>query len=260
MGVRTGGFEIANPPLLTLSQLKIASQVCLLDDLPNPVRFVAGLDISFVEDAKEGEPNACTGIVVIDLDLLDRGEPNVVYSNFRMITLQVPYISGFLAFREADPLLELIEELRASVAAGHHNCFPQVLFIDGNGILHPRRCGVACVLGVRANIPSIGCAKKLLHLNSDFDKSVIRERCDTELKQPGDHFLLQDPPDGETVGAVLRSPSNQPNEPFQPIFVSPGHRLTLSTAVLLASRVSIFRVPEPIRQADLLSRAFLRRR
>lgn len=80
---------------------------------------------------------------------------NVVYERYQMVRLTKPYIPGFLAFREVPFLLDLLNELRKT----RPELVPQVVFMDGNGVLHPRGCGVACHFGVVADIPTIGVAK-----------------------------------------------------------------------------------------------------
>lgn len=75
-----------------------------------------------------------------------------------MVKLTKPYIPGFLAFREAEFLIEKIEKLRNS----EPRLFPQVVLVDGNGLLHPREMGLACQMGVILDMPFIGVAKNLL--------------------------------------------------------------------------------------------------
>merc|ERR1712137_746618 len=79
------------------------------------------------------------------------------YENHKKVSIKLPYIPSFLAFREVPVYMELLEELRKE--APHY--MPDLLMVDGNGILHPRGFGVASHIGVLANTPSIGIAKSL---------------------------------------------------------------------------------------------------
>ncbi|XP_060027819.1 endonuclease V isoform X13 [Erinaceus europaeus] len=116
----------------------------------------------------------------------------------------------------------------------------EVLFVDGNGVLHPRGFGVACHLGILTDLPCIGVAKKLLQMQL--------------LHAGGDSFPLM----GESrtvLGMALRSHDRSTN----PLYVSVGHKVSLQTAVRLTHSCCRFRIPEPVRQADIRSREHIRR-
>ncbi|XP_058222507.1 uncharacterized protein LOC131332345 isoform X5 [Rhododendron vialii] len=166
------------------------------------LKYVGGVDISF---AKDDPSVACGTLVVLDLQTLE-----VVYEDYSAVTLHIPYVPGFLAFREVPILLQLLEKMKTC----DHPFYPQMLMVDGNGILHPRGFGLACHLGVLANLPTIGIGKNAMRSN------------------PGS---------------------------FKPIYISVGHRVSLATAVKIARMTSKYRVPEPIRQADIRSRDYLRK-
>ena len=156
--------------------------------------------------------------------------------------LTQPYIPNFLAFREADLIINLIKEIPQEV-------YPDLLLIDGNGTLHPLKFGIACHLGVVLNIPTIGVAKNFLQIAQDglFLKD-IKEKS-KKLTSPGDFFEIV----GKSkfvYGAALIPVKNCSN----PIFVSPGNRISLGMAIEFVVKTSKFRVPEPIRQADFMSR------
>jgi len=116
-------------------------------DFPKTVRYVAGMDISASKYYKE---KAFAGIVIIDY-LTNKK----IYENYIKVTLDQPYVPGFLAFREVEHLKALIDILKAESP----EFIPDVILLDGNGILHTRRFGIACHLGVLVDIPTIGCAK-----------------------------------------------------------------------------------------------------
>ncbi|AQK81623.1 hypothetical protein ZEAMMB73_Zm00001d036655 [Zea mays] len=138
------------------------------------LKYIGGTDISFL---KEDPSTACAAVVVLNVDTLE-----VVHEEFNVVRLQVPYIPGFLAFREAPVLLGLLEKVKINAP---HFC-PQLLMVDGNGLLHPRGFGLACHLGVLADIPTVGVGKNLHHVDGLNQSEVRRllgskENCNREL-------------------------------------------------------------------------------
>ena len=107
-----------------------------------------------------------------------------VYEHTQEFHITQPYVPGFLAFRECAPLLELISALRAS----NPHVFPQVILVDGNGVLHPRGCGVACHLGVKADVVAVGVAKSFLHVDG-MTKSRVMDASRLFLRQSGDWYV-----------------------------------------------------------------------
>ncbi|XP_060774607.1 endonuclease V-like isoform X4 [Neoarius graeffei] len=182
---------------------------------------VGGVDLSFI---KGDEHNACAQLVILNYP-----ELQVVYDVSEMVCLSSPYVAGFLAFREAPPLLQLLHTLQRE----QPELMPQVLFVDGNGLFHYRgQCGefgLACHLGVLLDLPCVGVAKNLLQV-----QGVVKN----------DEHLSQ----------ALRSSDRS----TKPVYVSAGHRISLDTAVRLTRSCCCYRVPEPTRQADLRSREYLR--
>lgn len=111
--------------------------------------YVGGVDVSFPDD----EQNPAVAVYVI-LHIYRR---EIIYQDWEFFSLRVPYVPSFLAFREIDPLCRLVQkQLRERPAFR-----PAVILVDGNGILHPRGAGIACFLGVRTGIPTIGVGKTL---------------------------------------------------------------------------------------------------
>ncbi len=204
------------------------------------LRLVGGVDISFV---KSSETHACAALVVLEYPSL-----RVVYSRMKHVRLQLPYISGFLAFREAPFLLDLLAELRTS----QPELLPQVLLVDGNGVLHARGFGLASHLGVLAGIPCIGVSKKFYNV-AGLTKPVVREQAAAKLAKAGDWMPIADST-GRVWGAAVRSTDFGTS----PVYVSIGHMISLETAVALVQTLTRYRVPEPVRQADLMSREWLR--
>ncbi|KAL8238704.1 hypothetical protein R6Q59_015271 [Mikania micrantha] len=205
------------------------------------LKYIGGVDVSFLKD----NPSvACGTLVVLDFKTLD-----VVYEDSLIVTIDVLYLPGFLAFREAPIFLELLKKMQDC----SHPFYPQLLMIDGNGILHPRGFGSACHLGVLANLPTIGIGKNLHHVDG-LTKSRVRELLVAEENFNAD-FLSLIGDSGNTLGAAIHSSKGS----FKPIFVSVGHRVSLASAVEIVKRTCRYRVPEPIRQADIRSRDYLRR-
>ncbi|KAI7858148.1 endonuclease V-domain-containing protein [Circinella umbellata] len=215
----------------------------------NGLKYIGGVDLSFPENDFE-HALAC-------LSILSWPSLEVVHTSYLETELHLPYIAGFLAFREVEPLLKLLNKLKQE----HPEFYPQVILVDGNGRLHPRTCGIACHLGVLSNLPTIGVAKNFLVIkDQDNDSgqplismSQVKQQARTQLLKRGDHLLLQTK---EMIyGAALRTTDAAPN----PIFISQGHRVSLKTALKITLACCQFRIPEPIRRADLDSRAYIRR-
>jgi deoxyribonuclease V len=188
-----------------------------LQPLARPVNTIAGADISFNRFSE----TVYAGVVVLSLPDLRIIETAGVRS-----VAKFPYIPGLLSFREAPSMLEAWEKLKTK---------PDVLMLDGQGIAHPRRCGIACHVGVLLDWPTIGCAKSIL----------VGRYGDLGL-EAGSRSPLIDK--GEQVGVALRTKNK-----VSPVYVSPGHLIDLDSAVDLVLRsITKYRLPEPTRQAHLL--------
>jgi len=146
--------------------------------------------------------------------------------------IHFPYIPGLLSFREGPILIKTFQRLRIR---------PDVMIFDGQGIAHPRRMGLASHMGLWLDLPSIGCAKTPL----------LKEFINPELKKGSFEWICHE---GKKVGAVLRT-----KEKVKPLFVSPGHRIDLSTSIrLILESCRGFRIPEPLRKAHQASRLLRR--
>ena len=136
-----------------------------------------------------------------------------------------PYVPGLLAFREAPALLAALDRLERA---------PDLLLVDGHGVAHPRRFGIACYVGLLTGVPTIGVAKG---------------RLVGEHEEPGANAGDWTPlcHEGEVIGAAVRTRADT-----KPIYVSIGNRVDLQTAIAWALRCCRrFRLPEPLRQAHL---------
>ncbi|KAI4377581.1 hypothetical protein MLD38_015183 [Melastoma candidum] len=202
--------------------------------------YVGGLDISFcAKDPSIG----CATLVVLDLRTLA-----VVLEESTLVRLDVPYVPGFLAFREAPVLLSLLETVKEK----KKDAYPQLIMVDGNGILHPRGFGLACHLGVLADLPSIGIGKNL-HFVDGLTMSGVKQLLRSKENLSKDSVSLIGS-SGHTWGVALRPT----RDASKPIFVSVGHRISLDTAFRIVRSTCKYKNPEPVRQADMRSRAFLR--
>ncbi|XP_071814196.1 endonuclease V-like [Apostichopus japonicus] len=200
------------------------------------LKLIAGVDISFVN----GTTRACVALVTCSYPSLEVTE--IVTD---IIDMTVPYASGFLAFREVAFFQECLEKLKDGK--------PQIIMVDGNGILHQRGFGVACHLGVLTDIPCIGIAKKLMQIDGLEKDEHFQKKKTKHLKDNGDSFNLVG--DSQKVwGKALKSTADSCN----PVFVSVGHKICLDTATKLVHKCCKYRIPEPVRQADILSKKKLR--
>ncbi|XP_062508091.1 endonuclease V-like isoform X2 [Corticium candelabrum] len=125
-----------------------------------------------------------------------------------------------------------------------------MLFVDGNGILHPRGVGLASHIGVCSDMPTVGVAKKLFHVDGIMRDEKHHEKV-RQLNGKGDSFALLST-DGSVLGkAVLSGPGCS-----NPVYVSVGHRMGLDTAVKLVVACSKYRIPEPVRLTFALESTF----
>lgn len=211
---RLHSWQVSLAQALDIQQ-RLAAQVSRSGEVTNP-RFIAGVDIA-VGKAR----GVATAAVVI-----------WQYPGFRVVEIKIaqgkldfPYIPGLLSFRESPLTLAACERLTIT---------PDLILVDGQGIAHPRRMGLACHLGLFLDTPTIGCAKSLL--------CGKHELPGVEL---GSYAEVVDR--GETIGAALRT---KPGE--KPLYVSIGHKVDLQTAIYWVLKCCRgYRLPEPTRLAHL---------
>lgn len=208
-----------NAPALRELQLELARRVRLKDGYPRRLRTVAGFDVGFEDDGAVTR----AAVVLLDAASLDELESHVVRQPTRM-----PYVPGLLSFRELPALLEALGRLQTT---------PDLVLVDGQGIAHPRRFGVAAHFGVATDLPTIGVAKKVLLGQARTALHDMR----------GAFTTLRD--GREQIGWLLRSKVG-----CLPLVVSPGHRVAMaSTPELVMRFVAGYRLPEPTRLADRLA-------
>lgn len=186
------------------------------------IEYVAGTDVSYFA----GDTRAQAAWVVLrlsDLQILDW--------SIARVSVDFPYISGFLSFRELPPLLEAFYKLKIQ---------PDLVVCDGQGIAHPRNFGLACHLGVTLDIPAFGAAKS--KLIGDFDYF--------RLDRGNWDYLIKNK---NIIGAALCTKNG-----VKPLFVSPGHRVGLGSCIeITLDLTGKYKLPETTRQAHALSRQCL---
>ena len=196
-------------------QRRLAGQVSQKNELGTP-RLIAGVDIS----AEGGSGQARGAVVVLSYPELELAEVRVALGKAGF-----PYVPGLLSFRESPLILAACEKLSLS---------PDLVLVDGQGVAHPRRLGIASHLGLLLDIPTIGCAK-----------SRLWGQHEAVGEEAGSTAELVDK--GEVIGAVLRTQVGK-----LPLYVSIGHKIDLSNAVQWVLRCCrSHRLPEPSRLAHL---------
>ncbi|OYT56548.1 MAG: endonuclease V [Candidatus Aenigmarchaeota archaeon ex4484_14] len=191
---------------LVKKQKELAKKVIIEDrfDMAS-INYIAGIDQAFPD-----KDTIISGIVVLDYKTLQPVEKIHIRTK-----VTFPYIPGFLSFREGPAIIKAYKKLKLR---------PDILMIDANGILHPRRIGLASHVGVLLNRPTIGVAKSLL--------------CG---EQKGDHIVMND----EKIGYRLVSKIG-----CKPIFISSGHMVSLESSVVIVKHcLAGYRLPEPTRLA-----------
>jgi len=177
-------------------------------------------------------------------------EMKVLYEDYEKDSTDYPYIPGFLAFKEVPVYTILFNRLRQNKPG----LLPDLLFVDGNGILHTRNFGCASHVGVVFDIPTIGVGKTVFYIDG-IKKETVKQMSEQNLKKAGDTVELRGD-SGKVWGVALRST----NESTNPLIVSQGHRVSLDTAInATLACIDKFRIPEPIRQADLRSRSLVKK-
>ncbi len=205
------------PAAAVARQRELAARVERTDRI-GEVRRIAGVDVGF----ESGGQVSRAAVAVLDYPSLA-----VVETAIARVRTRFPYVPGLLSFREAPAVLAAFERLRDSV---------DLILYDGQGIAHPRRCGVASHVGLLLDRPSIGVAKS--RLVGEHRLPAARRGAWTPLVDGG-----------ETIGAVLRTRAR-----VKPVYVSIGHRVSLATAVhWTLACCTRYRLPETTRQAHRLA-------
>jgi deoxyribonuclease V len=196
-------------------QRELAGRVRPAVPLPT-CTLLAGADVSY----NKFSPTVYAGVVVLRLPGLE-----VVERRGASVDVSFPYVPGLLSFREAPALLAAFARVESK---------PDAVMCDGQGLAHPRRLGLACHMGLWLDTPCFGCGKT--RLVGHFEEPTGAAGSQSPLTDRG-----------EVVGEVVRTRNN-----VNPVFVSPGHKIDLASAVRLTLETCAgYRIPEPTRQAHL---------
>jgi len=203
-------------PAQAIEIQKIMAERIKKKGVPGKVEYIAGMDISVGRDREL----ATAAIVVLKYPELEKVEVVIEQGKLTM-----PYIPGLLSFREAPLLIRAARKLSVE---------PDLIMVDGQGIAHPRRIGLASHIGLLVGKPTIGCAKTLLC--GDYEQPG---------GEPGSYNNIID--SGEVIGAVLRT-----KEKVKPVFISTGHMIGLEEAISWTLNTCRgYRLPEPVRLAHI---------
>lgn len=196
-------------------QRELAKKVVMVDELPDEVKIVAGIDVAYDKTSDR----LIAAVVLLDAETQEVIERVVVSDE-----VQFEYIPGLFSFREMPPVVKALEQISQ---------VPDLIVCDCQGVAHPRRFGFACHLGILFDIPTIGCGKT--RLTGEFGEVEMERGCFAPLVS-----------EDEVIGSVLRTQTN-----VKPIYVSVGHKVSLETAREWVLRLaSKYRLPETTRQAD----------
>lgn len=203
-------------------QKQLREQI-VIQPYDQPIQRIGGADISY---------NRFSDVIYAGIVVLDYVTQLPLYSATVLAKMRFPYIPGLLSFREIPAIYRAWEALPEK---------PDVIMIDGHGINHPRRLGIAAHFGLVSGHPSLGCAKK--HL------------CGTFIEPPrirGHYSTIEDK--GERIGYVLCT-----KDKVKPVWTSPGHLIGMEQSAKITLHCARgYRIPEPTRQAHLLVNAFRR--
>lgn len=196
------------------AQQELMESYINLAPLNKSLTLIAGADIS----CNKNSPVIYAGIVVLNAETLEIIERASVITE-----TEFPYIPGYLSFREVPALLQAWQKLSTK---------PDAVMLDGHGVMHPRKVGVATHFGLAANVATLGCAKK--RLIGRFDDPAPAQDSVTELTYQG-----------EMRGYVYRSRAG-----IKPIFISPGTGMNYVDALSITRQTCAgYRLPEPTRLA-----------
>ena len=192
--------------------------------LPRKGNLIFTLDIQYEKE-----------IAYAAVDILRWGK-ELIGVAVKAYEVKVPYVPGYFAFREGPILVQAIENIRKKLGLS-----PDLIIVDGHGTAHPRQFGLACWLGVKLGIPTLGVGKETLvqYEGQPGNKAGAKS---------GIHV------DNKLVGYVLRT-----QEGIKPVFVSAGHKISQeNTAKVVMALRGAYRQIEPVRRADQAARAFAR--
>ena len=202
-------------------QRRLAALVSKRNEVAWP-KLIAGVDIS---------PPTAQGVAKGAVVVLAYPQLTLLEARVAEQSISFPYVPGLLSFRESPLILAACQKLTLT---------PELILVDGQGIAHPRRLGLASHLGLLLDVPTIGCAKSIL---CGWHEPVG--------EAPGSFAELRE--DGEVIGAALRT-----KEGVNPVYISIGHKVDLTSAISwVMACCRGYRLPEPTRLAHLAASGHL---
>jgi deoxyribonuclease V len=214
-------FELPKNLSDAIELQKQISKKVVVKDIIKKINYVGGVDVHY----KDKE--VILGYVVVSYpkgEIVEQKLKNFPYK------FALSYISEFLCFLEGPYIIEFLEELSQK---------PDILILDGHGIAHPRRCGLASYVGVLAEVATIGCAKKILYGKYSSELGLKR----------GSYVDIIDEITTETIDCALRTKDN-----VKEVIVSVGHKVSLDTAKNVVITLSKYRIPQPLRLAHSIAK------
>ncbi len=198
-----------NYEYITRLQERLSKEIIKHDTFSDDeIEHIAGVDVSYSKD------KAYPCMVIIDRKTLD-----MIDYKCKEFKIDAPYIPTLLFLREGNAMLSILRDGRYDL-----------IMVDGNGILHPRRFGLACYIGSMLDKPTIGVAKRLLCGNVSGDLVIDNN---------------------EVIGKMVISNTRR-------LYVSIGNKISLDTAVRIVKEVCRYSIPEPIRLADMIAKRYAR--
>ena len=191
-------------------QQELAKKILAKDNYGVEIKYVCGVDVSY-----KNSIGYCSATI------LDKDTLNAVECANTIVVIDQPYIPGLFMLREYKPIMNALQMLKREF---------QILLVDGHGLLHPRRCGLACYVGIMMDKPTVGIAKSLLC-------GFVREDKYVEF-------------DGDILGFQITNGNKKH------IYVSVGHRISLASAINIVKELTRTGqlIPEPLRIADINSK------
>jgi endonuclease V len=212
------------------SKLDEKDRIVSLDE----INYIAGL---YLYDFNKGVGENC---VAVGISVINFYTGKTVYSIAEIYETDIPYITGYIGFREVPLFKKIYEKLLIK----HPEYSPHVLVINSYGKLHYTMAGSATQLAIELNIPVIGIGQTILHMDGLSEKDIrtsFKEKC----KNTGDFAYIVG--DSKTIyGAAVKTSDSSAN----PIYVTVGNFITLETSINIIINCSHFRMPEPIRKAE----------
>lgn len=193
-------------------QDEFSKKVIIRDDFDSTVESICGVDVSYRKKTAY-----CSAVII------NKEKFEIIETVSSKSEIKNPYIPGLFILRESTPILQTLKLITSPF---------QLLLVDGHGVLHPRRCGLACHIGISTNLPTIGVAKSLLCGNVQSDNFVSHKE--------------------EILGYALKSKNNSKKVAY----VSVGHKITLPTSIKVVKSITKTDqyLPEPLIVADKLSK------